>query len=294
MFARSVCLLAAACAALTTGMAAQAPPAIEVLLERVGQRIERYYRQAQNIVFTEKATVQPIRSDFGPHGFARSTESEVRVEAVAFNDGEDSADATVVRQLLKVNGRPPREKDKKDRGACLDSNPLSPEPLSFLLPAHRGKYSFKYAGFGKGKDANALIIDFTLPKTGTPEIAEDPEGRAGCFRFSLPVAFKGRVLIDATSYEVLRIEQHMVGPADMKVGLPLQRKHDLPGVMVIERYDMTIRYKVVAFKDPEEALLLPESIETLDMYRGGLESHRRRQSFSEYRRFLTGGRVVKE
>ena len=288
MSGRSVCLVAAAAGAFIVGVSAQAPPAIDVLLERVGQRIERYYRQAQNIVFTEKSVVQPISGGFGLAGFARSTESELRIQAA---DGDD--EANVVRELLKVNGRPPRDKDKKDSKACLDSNPVSPEPLSFLLPGHRANYSFKYSGFGKGKDADALVIDYTLREAGTPELVEDPQGRKDCFHFSLPGTFKGRVLINPRSYEVLRIEQHLAGPADMRVGLPLQRKHNLPDRMVVERYDITIRYKLIAFKDPEEEMLLPESIEILDMFRGGLESHRRSQVFSEYRRFLTGARIVK-
>jgi len=291
MFARSVCLLAATCGALTIDALAQAPPAVEVLLERVGERIERYYRQAQNIIFVEKSTVQPIEDNFGPSGFARSTESELRIQSSS--DGDGSETATVVRELLKVNGRAPREKDKKDSKSCVDSNPVSPEPLSFLLPGHRENYSFTCAGFGKGKDANALVIDYILREEGTPEFVEDPQGRKDCYRFSLPVTFRGRVLVDATSYEVLRIEQSLAAPADLRVPRALQRKHNLPDRMTVERYDITIRYKVIAFKDPEEEMLLPESIDTLDMYRGGLESHRRRQVFSEYRRFLTGGRVVK-
>jgi hypothetical protein len=40
-------------------------------------------------------------------------------------------------------------------------------------------------------------------------------------------------------------------------------------------------------------MLLPESIETLMVMRGGLESLRSRQTFSDYRRFLTAGRIVK-
>jgi hypothetical protein len=63
--------------------------------------------------------------------------------------------------------------------------------------------------------------------------------------------------------------------------------------MVVERHDTTIKYKTVTFADPEEALLLPESIETLSVFRGGLESIRHRQEFSNYRRFVTGGRLVK-
>jgi hypothetical protein len=56
---------------------------------------------------------------------------------------------------------------------------------------------------------------------------------------------------------------------------------------------VTIRYKTVAFHDPEEAMLLPESIDLINVMRGGLASTRRSQTFSDYRRFLTGGRVVK-
>jgi len=291
MFARKACLVAASSSALTIGMSSQAPAPVDMLLERVGQRIERYYRQAQNIVFTEKATVQPIGSGFGPVGFARSTESELRIQTS--DDGDDSTAATVVRELLRVNGRAPRDNDRKDAKSCVDPNPVSPEPLSFLLPGHRANYSFTYAGFGKGKDANALVIDYVLREAGTPELLEDPAGRRDCFQFSLPGTFKGRVVVDRTSYEVLRIEQRLAGPMDVRVGLPLQRKHNLPDRMVVERYDIVIRYKLIGFKDPEEQLLLPESIEILDMYRGGLESHRRSQVFSGYRRFLTGGRVVK-
>jgi hypothetical protein len=62
---------------------------------------------------------------------------------------------------------------------------------------------------------------------------------------------------------------------------------------VIERDDQTMRYKPVAFADPEEVLLLPESVESLIVVRSGLQSTRRTETFRSYRRFLTEGRVVK-
>jgi hypothetical protein len=40
-------------------------------------------------------------------------------------------------------------------------------------------------------------------------------------------------------------------------------------------------------------MLLPESIETVFIIRGSLQSMRNRQVFSDYRRFLTAGRMVK-
>ena len=273
---------------------AQAPPDIETLLARAGERIADYYKRAQNVVCTEKTFVQPVGRDYAPAGFGRVTEYELRVESDANADGSDSMDAKVVRELLRVNGKVPREKDRKDRAGCTDANPLSTEPLAFLLPAHRSEYTFVSGGFGKGKDRNTLVIEFTSSKPeGKGELAEDPRGHADCFTWSLPVVMKGRVWLDAASYQVVRVEQRMAGFADLSVPVKLQRRHNLANTVVVERHDTTIRYKTVPFRDPDEAMLLPESIDTLIVVRGGLESMRSRQTFSEYRRFLTAGRMVK-
>ena len=276
------------------GVTAQAPPDIDTLLARVGERIAEYYRRAQNVICTEKNTAQPVGHDYAPVGFARVTEYELHVESDANADGGDSPDAKVVRALLRVNGRAPREKDRKDRAGCTDANPLSTEPLAFLLPAHRLEYTFVSGGSGKGKDRNTFVIEFTSRKPeGKGELSEDPNGHADCFHWSVPVAMKGRIWIDATSYEVVRVEQRMAGFADISVPMKLQRKHNLDNSVLVERHDTTIRYKTIPFRDPDEAMLLPESIDTLIVVRGGLQSIRSRQIFSDYRRFVTGGRIVK-
>jgi hypothetical protein len=64
--------------------------------------------------------------------------------------------------------------------------------------------------------------------------------------------------------------------------------------MVIERADSTIRYQPVRFHDPDETLLLPSSIQTLTVIRNsGAPRMRMTQTFSNYQRFITGGRIVK-
>ena len=284
-------MILAAVLLATSTVTAQGPPDVETVLARVGERIADYYRRAQNVICTEKTTVQPVGRDYSPQGFARVTEYELRVETDT--DG-DSLEAKVVRELRRVNGKPPREKDKKDRAGCTDANPLSTEPLSFLLPSHRSEYTFVSAGLGKGKDRNSLILEFVSAKPdGKGELSEDPRGHADCFTWSLPVVVKGRVWVDASSYEVLRVEQRMAGMADLRVPAKLQRKHNLDNSVVVERHDTTIRYKTIPFQNPDEAMILPESIDTLIVVRGGLESMRSRQTFTDYRRFLTAGRVVK-
>jgi hypothetical protein len=75
---------------------------------------------------------------------------------------------------------------------------------------------------------------------------------------------------------------------------PLRRRYMLlDDPVIIEREDQTIRYKRVTFRDPDEAMLLPESITQLVLVRGGLQSTRRSQTFTDYRRFVTGARLVR-
>jgi hypothetical protein len=279
--------------ALPICVSAQEATDVHAVLKLVSERLAQCYKRAQNVVFTEKKIMQPVTTDYSPVGFARMTEYELRVEADQ-TQGDGSSDVKIVRQLLRVNGRPPREKDKKDSSGCTDENPLSDEPLAFLLAANRAEYSFVLVGPGKGKDQNTLMIDFASPKPKEKgEIAEDPAGRQDCFSVTMPVIVKGRLWVDATSYDVVRVEQRIAGMGDLAVPFKLARRHNLADRIVLERNDRTIRYKLVSFRDPEETMLLPESIETLRVFRSGMQSSRSRQSFGDYRRFVTGARIVK-
>src|SRR6185503_17585440 len=99
------------------------------------------------------------------------------------------------------------------------------------------------------------------------------------------------VWIDAETFDVLRVDERLTGRMDFRIPDD-QRRFGFGDVLVLERHDTSIRYKPVAFQDPEERMLLPESIDTLTIYRGA-QSHRSKQVFSNYRRFVTGGRLVK-
>ena len=137
------------------------------------------------------------------------------------------------------------------------------------------------------------MIDFSsLDRRSNAELIEDPNGHDDCFDWSGHLAAKGRIWVDAGTYNVIRVERGLRGPVDVKVPAQIQRRQSLDSWIVIVRDDVTIRYKTVAFDDPDEVLLLPESIDSLTLVRGGLESTRRNQTFSEYKRFVTGGRVL--
>ena len=287
----AVVLLAGLEAALTTMAAGeQAQPGIDEVLARVGERIVDFYKRAQHVICIETSRVQPIDSSYSPQGFARSVESELHLEA---EGGDAAGDTAVVREVRKVNGRVPREKDRKNRDGCTDPNPLSTEPLNFLLSAHRAEYEFKLVGFGKEANRPAIRIDFvSVKRKSNPELIEDKEGHEDCFDWSGPIASKGRIWVDANSYDVLRVERSVGGPISVKVPIRIQQRHNLNSYVVIMREDTTIRYKTVAFSDPDEVLLLPESIDSLVVVSGGLQSTRRSQTYSHYRRFVTDSRVV--
>src|SRR5947207_659906 len=160
-----------------TSAAPQGVPDAATLLTAVGERVANYYRRAQSVICTETSTVQPIDwHNWSPDGFARTVESELHVELDAAA-GSVLPAARLVRDVRRVNGRPPRESDQKSRNGCTDPNPLSPEPLAFLLPPQRDGYRFTAVRNGRERNRAALIIEFTsADRTSRPELIEDERG----------------------------------------------------------------------------------------------------------------------
>jgi hypothetical protein len=278
-------------AASVTLSASQEQPNIGALMARIGDRVASYYRRAQQLICDEQSTVQPIGSNWGPNGLSRTVESEVRVEFDA-SDGNRLPEAKVIRDVHRINGRAPRERDRTDRSGCTDPNPLSPEPLAFLLPAHRDDYQFTSVREGRERNRAALVIDFRSTKrTSRPELIEDERGHADCFDWSGSIAMQGRVWVDAATGDVLRVDRGVQAPVDILVPWALQQRYQFGSSVVIERDDQSLRYTMVSFNDPDEAILLPQTIESVTILHGGLQSIRRSETFSNYRRFLTAGRI---
>jgi hypothetical protein len=285
-------LMAVCCGWISLSAAPPTPSDIELVVTQIAERVARYYSRTQSLICIEHSVVQPIGRNWSWEGLARTVESELRVESEG-SDGARLPQARVIRNVRRINGRAPNGRDKTDRSGCTDPRPLSPEPLAFLLPAHRDGYRFTSIHEGKENDGAALIIDYTSTiRKSRPELIEDELGHDDCFDWSGPVATRGRVWVDASTYDVLRVERRIAGPIDVRVPWTLQRRYLLPPWVVVERDDVTIRYKPVTFTDPHEVILLPESSESLTVVRSGLQSVRRSERFSGYRRFLTGGRVV--
>lgn len=254
------------------------------VMARVGAYVERYYATAQRVVAVETVTVQPLRSDLSSIDFPRRLEYDLRVE---WNPGEAGrpGDAQVRRTLLKVNGRAPRPKDKP---GCSDPRGVSPEPLAMFLPDQQPDYTFTLAKLGRAAGRRAMQVDYRPLKPGPVSVSWHDD----CVSIELPGRSIGRLWVDEATGEVLRVDEHLVGQYDIPVPWEQQRR-GAASLMTVERSSSSIRYQPVRFRDPDETVLMPAEIDTVTVIRDAGTPHLRiRQVFSDYRRFVTEGRIL--
>ena len=255
-------------------------------LALVGQRVESWFGRAQSVVSRETVVIQPLRADFTPADVPRHLVFDLRV---GWESDPDRPGAPLVASVLRepVNQRGRASPRGQDPG-CMDPKPVSPEPLAMLLPERLGESEFSAAGTGRMDGRRALIVDYRGVVSGPPSITWTGE----CVSISLPGRSRGRVWIDASTYDVLRVDDRLVGSFTLDVPRD-QVRRGAASTMVIERAESSIRYRRVEFEAPLDVLMLPASIETLTVIRGvSTQRVRLTQRFSDHRRFLTGGRIV--
>lgn len=264
-------------------------PDLEGTLAKATARVEHYFTRAQSLVCTETVHVQPLNHGLTGDGVGRTVESELRLSWDAGIDGDAAPEAHTHRKVVKVNGRVRRE---KDRAQCTtaERHDTETQPLSMLLDGQREKYTFALSKAARLDGRAAITVEFKELRTALADVRvnEDDED---CLTYQVDGGVRGRIWIDAESFDVLRLDQHL---AYVELRLPetLLRRGSTGGSM-IERYDTSTRFKRVNFDDPEEQLVLPTSSAHLFVTRG-TSSVRMRTStrYTGYKRFLTGGRLV--
>src|SRR5437764_11414554 len=91
-------------------------PDLAALLARVGAAVERYYARAQSLICVETVRIQSLGFDLIPdQSPGRQLTYELRVASEDASNGQ-AAEAQVQRELIKINNRAPRPKDKPE---CL-------------------------------------------------------------------------------------------------------------------------------------------------------------------------------
>jgi hypothetical protein len=132
------------------------------------------------------------------------------------------------------------------------------------------------------------MLDYRARATAPAEV----KWRDDCVSIELPGQSRGRVWADPATGDVLRLDESLAGIFEFRVPNEYRRTGGAP-TMVIERADTSIRYRPVTFREPDETLMLPASVETVQVIRNsGAPRVRKTQVFSKYRRFVTEGRIL--
>ena len=262
------------------------PGGVPGLMVRVAERVEQYYSRARSIVCEEVVRLEPLGSDLLSNGsHVRQLVYELRVAWEAATDGTRPPEASVVRQLVSIDGRPPRAGDEP---GCLDPKPVSTEPLAMLLAGRQHEFAFTSRETGRTAGRESVSLDFKSLTPKPPVVT----WAGPCVSIDLPGRTRGRVWVDRNTAEVLRLDEQLSG----WVEIPVPRQQVRPGPargFIVERADSSIRYRPITFQDPDEIVMLPESIESLQVIRNsGVPRLRIVQRFSNYKRFITGGRIV--
>jgi hypothetical protein len=284
----AICLVAA-----VQLQADEAGPAADLaaVLQRAGERVQFFFARAQSIVCLEIVRLHALSSSWSSEGLGRTVESELRVSWDAPEDGTPSTEAQTLRRLLKVNGREPR---KNDWNNCTtpEQQTRETQPLSLLLPGERLKYSFALAGDARLDGRPAIMVDYQLLTEVSVE-SETVAGRDDCISFDFEGGLRGRLWVDAESYDVLRLDQRLSEMVEIPLPREVTRRANVPRYWTMERWDTSIRFKPVTFENPDETLVLPATLSSLRVTRGaGTPRLRTVTEYKNYQRFLTAGRIV--
>jgi hypothetical protein len=141
---------------------------------------------------------------------------------------------------------------------------------------------------GRLDDRAVYTIDYRVREPRADKVDWEDD----CVHLESESRTRGRVWIDALDKSVLRVDETLTGRMEVRIPAKLQRRTS-QSYMVLERADSSIRYKPVRFADPDETLLLPASVESWSVWANTPSPvQRMTHRFSDYRRFVTGGRIV--
>jgi len=188
------------------------------LLRRAGERVTEYFARAQSIVCLEKVSLQRLGMSYGADGPARRVESELRLSWEPSPGNPVPTEARTLRQVLRVNGAPPRKKDY-DNCTTPEQQQSEEQPLSMLLPGQREKYIFSYDGRQQIDRRDAIVIEYREVKK--PEVESWLiDGKDDCLSYEIDGGSRGKIWIDQDTHDVLRLDRSLNG----LIEIPLPRK----------------------------------------------------------------------
>ncbi|MFN2482073.1 MAG: hypothetical protein ABR554_11495 [Pyrinomonadaceae bacterium] len=277
---------------------------LKELLARVGERVAKYQERLFSVTFTETVRQQELRADGQPKGKPREFVYETTVVRRGGAKDAETGAPVMTRRLKSVDGKPAKpekqptspSRDDEARSKCGDIEPPRSygDPLSFLLPPYSNRFVFAYEGESELEGRKVKVVSFAeTPADAPPELTDD--GR--CFRLSRGLRYRGRVLIDPKTYDVLEVRWELAEKFAGRTSTRVVRRGALfkPAFsreLAWEKSEMTIRFQPVTFRDPEQTLLLPVSYEWVRVLKGARQRFfRTRQTNANYKRFRTSAEI---
>jgi hypothetical protein len=279
--------------ALAVALSADQSQSVDVsgVLERAGVRVSEFFARAQSIMCLEKVSLQRLTMGFSADGPARVVESDLRLSWEPTEENPTPTEAKTLREVVRVNGSKPRKKDW-DNCTTPEQQASEEQPLSFLLPQQREKYTFSYAKHETIEQRPAIVVDFREIKQPTVDVwlVKDNEN---CVSFDIKGGTRGRIWIDLETHDVLRLDSSLSGLVEIPLPRKAVRSFQSASIWTMERWDTSIRFKRVSFDNPQETLVLPVSATKFQVTRGaGTPRLRTSTQYLSYRRFMTTGRVL--
>lgn len=288
-FALASLLCGAGVGARAQDAAAQPPEKDErlaLILERARAGVERYHRGMFRIAFTEVLRSEELREDMTPKRSKEFVfECVVLRESLSPEEGDYVAE--IVRRLKTVDGRPAKkgERDVPEEGVSIDY-------LNFLLPKWAKLYRFTLEGEEALRGRQSFRVAL-LPPGQEPLV----EWKGTSFRVSAPRRWS--FWVDAERFDILQVESHLAAPFEFERPRSFSAgpfgRFGPSRRLRYARLDSSVRFRLEHFKDPEQALMVPDSADEVMVIAGARRPRLRTTiSFTNYRRFVSGVRVIED
>jgi hypothetical protein len=249
------------------------------LLDSVGERLESYYERLTTIVCTETVRQQELKTDMKPRGKAREFVYDLIVTREPATALDSHPRVKAERQIRSRNGKAVKGGETP---ACTDPQPTYTDPLTFLMKENRAGYRFTPIV------GPSLVLQFA--QVDAPQVKVF--WKDDCFSAD-GGRVEGQLLIDPATRDIVQLQQHLAEPFD----IPRRKAPTVPLMFpfhTVEKLETTVKFRRVPFTDPEEVLLLPESIESVQIVsHADIPRLKTTQRFTNFRRFVTRGKIVK-